>query len=84
MNPGVINLTMPTKQQLEDELNEMLDTSFEWSRMTKDELELLVELVDEGALMEPMAKHIASEKGKEKVEETVEDWTPGQFISKVM
>lgn len=74
---------MPTKEQLQEELNSKLDTDFEWSQMKKDELELLNELIDEGALLEPMAKHIAADKGKEVVEDQIQDWYPGKILGAI-
>jgi len=75
---------MPTKETLSDELNEMLGTEFDFSGMKKDELKLLVELVDEGALLEPQAKHVVKEHGKSKLDEQVDSWTPGQYVSKLL
>lgn len=75
---------MVTKDQLSEDLNEMLDTQMDWSKMKKDDLELLHELVDEGALIEPMAKHIASEKGQDVLDEKVKSWEPGTIITRLM
>lgn len=74
---------MPTKEQLEEEINNKLDTQLEWSQMKKDELELFNELLDDGALLEPMAKHIAADKGKDFVEKQVDDWHPGKFLGAI-
>lgn len=75
---------METKDDLEEKLNEVLDTEMEWSKMKKDDLELLWELIDNGVLMEPVAKHQVKQHGKEKYEEMVDDWRPGKFITKVL
>jgi len=75
---------METKEDISEELNEILGTQIDWSKMNKDDLELLYELVDEGALMEPMAKHIASEKGQEVVDEKVKSWEPGSILTRLM
>lgn len=74
---------MPTKEQLEEEINEKLDTDFEWSQMKKEELKLFNELIDEGMLLEPMAKHIAADKGKDVVESQIQDWYPGKIIGAI-
>jgi len=39
-------------------------------------------LVEEGLILEPMMKKVASDKGKEKLDEFVEGWTPGQLIAR--
>jgi len=75
---------MPEKKYYEEEINEMLDTDFEWSRMTKDELELFLELIKDGALIEPMVKHQVKEKGGEKYEEMVEEWYPGKYAGRLV
>lgn len=75
---------MPTKAGLEKELNEMLDTNFEWSQMKKDDLELLVELVDEGVLIEPQVKHVTKEHGKEKLDSVVDNWEPGTIARRIL
>ena len=75
---------MPTKDGLEEEINSMLGTEMEFSKMPKDDLQLLAELLDEGALLEPQAKHIAKEHSKEKVEEQIDEWYPGKYAKKVL
>lgn len=74
---------MPTKEQLEEDVNEALDTDMEWSQMKKEDLEHLHMLVEEGLLLEPLAKHVAADKSSEFVEDQIKDWTPGQLISKL-
>lgn len=74
---------MVTKDDLEREINEKLDTDMEWSRMKKDELELLSELIDEGLLLESLAKHVAAQKGSEAVDSYIRDWKPGKLIGGV-
>lgn len=75
---------MPTKAQLEDQLNEMLDLDAEWSKMKKDDLEHLLELVESGALIEPMAKYHIKEHGKKAWDEKVDEWYPGKYAMKVL
>lgn len=84
-NPrGHITFCMPTKEQLSNEINEILGTQMGWSKMSKDDLEHLRELVEEGALIEPMGKHIIAEKGKDKLEQQVDDWYPGKYAGRLM
>lgn len=75
---------MATKTELEEELNESLGTSLNWSDMKKSDLEHFKMLVDEGLLMEKMAKHLAKTKGSEKYEEAVEEWQPGKLLTQVL
>jgi len=75
---------MATKGELSDELNQMLDTSIDWSELKKDDLELLIELVDEGHLLEPMAKQLVSSKGQEYLDEKVEEWEAGDLLRRVI
>lgn len=51
----------------------------EWSKLKKDDLELILELAESGALLEPLAKHQAKEHGKNKLDDMVEDWFPGKY-----
>jgi hypothetical protein len=75
---------MATKEQLSEEMDDMLDTDIQWEELKKEDLELLVELVDEGHLIEPMLKHVASEKSQDKVDEMIDNWEFGYLLSKVM
>lgn len=72
---------MPTKEQLSDDLNQILDLDLGWEKMNKDDLELLLELAEEGGLLEQLVKHQAQEYGKEKVEQMVDDWYPGKYAA---
>ena len=75
---------MATKADLEEELNEMLDTDLEWSKMKRDDLDLLVELVDEGHLIEPMVKLQAKKHSKEVVDEQIDEWRPGKIVGRLV
>lgn len=75
---------MASKSELSDQINEVLDTEFDWSEMKKDDLEVLYELLDEGALIEPQAKHVVKEHGKGQLEEIVDDWRPGKYLLKMI
>lgn len=84
-NPrGHITFRMPTKAQLSEEINEILGTDMAWSKMPKDDLELFRELLEEGALIEPMGKHVIAKRGKKKLEDEVDDWHPGKFAARLM
>ena len=75
---------MPSKEQLSDEVNGMLDTDFDWSRMKKEDLKLFHELIQDGHLLEPMAKQVAKKHGKQKIDEEIDDWHMGKYLSKVI
>lgn len=75
---------MPTKEQLEEEMNEMLGTDYEWSRMKKDDLQHLHEIAGTGPLMEALAKQFAKDKGKDKLEEQIDEWHPGKLAMKLL
>lgn len=75
---------MVTKEELSDQINSILDADFDFSEMSKDDLELFHELLDEGALLEPQMKYLVKEHGKDKLEEQVDDWYPGKFASLLM
>lgn len=75
---------MVTKKELEKEANNILDCEIEWSEMKKDDLELFVELLQEGGFIEPMMIEVGKNKSKEIIDETADDWTPGQMASKIL
>lgn len=75
---------MPTKEQLSEELNEMFDVEVDWSKMNKDDLQLLLELAKEGALIEPLIKHQVKEHGKNTWEDKVDEWYPGKYAGGVL
>lgn len=75
---------MPEKAQIEEELNEVMDAELEWSKMRKEDLELLLELAKEGALIEPLIKYQVKEHGKDKLDEKVEEWYPGKYAKGVL
>lgn len=75
---------MATKNELSEELNRLLGTQMEWDRMKKEDLELLHDLAEDGKLAEPQMKQMAKKHGKRKVEQEIDEWTPGKFASKIL
>lgn len=74
---------MPTKQELEDELNEKLSLEFEWSEMKKDDLlELRDGLEDEEFVKKFVGQYVNDVVG-DKAQDQVEGWQPGQGIKMV-
>jgi len=75
---------MATKSELEDEINETLDTNMEWSKMKKEDLDLLLDLIEGGHLIEPMVKLQVKKHGKDALENQVDGWVPGKFLGEVL
>lgn len=75
---------MATKEELSEDINEVLGTNMEWERMLQDDLELLHSLTMEGELAEPQAKQMAKKHGKKKVEEEIDDWHLGKFATRLL
>lgn len=75
---------MPTKEQLSEEVNEMLGTDLEWHRLLEDDLEHLHEMVESGAMMEPAMKQYIKKHGQEQLEKQIDDWYPGKFALRLI
>lgn len=75
---------MRTKEEMSKSINDKLGTDLDWSEMKKDDLELFEELIDDGAFLEKLAKLHVKNKSSEKVEETIDDWEPGQIVYKLL
>lgn len=71
---------MATKDELSDELNEILGTDIDWSRLYADDLEELTAMAKRGDLLEPMAKSMIKRHGKSFVEEQIDEWYPGKYV----
>jgi len=75
---------MATKADLSGEVNEILGTDIQWDEMKKDDLKTFHMLVKEGHLLEPVAKHMAKEHGKDKLDRAVDEWRPGTIVSRLI
>lgn len=75
---------MPNKEQLSEEVNEVLGTDMEFDRLLEEDLELFHELVLSGNLTEPLAKQYVKEHSKEKLDEEIDEWYPGKFAGKIL
>lgn len=71
---------MPTKAEIEEEINSTLDMDMEWSKMTKDDLLRIQEMVENGDLAEKLVKKMVKEKGTDKAEDIIESWYPGKYL----
>lgn len=74
---------MPTKQEIEDELNERLDLDMEWSQMKKDDLEKFKEGLDDQEFVKKFVAQYMNTKAGDTVQEQVEGWEPGQALALV-
>lgn len=75
---------MRTKDEIADDINDKLGTEIDWSQLRKDDLKHFEEMIESGVLIEALGKSFVKEKSSEKVEETIEDWEPGQIVAKLI
>lgn len=75
---------MASKEEIAEQLNDQLDTDMEWDRMLKDDLELLLHLVESGALAEPIIKSMVKDKGRKQVDQMIDEWYPGKYARRIM
>lgn len=75
---------MPTKEEIEEELNERLDTEIEWSELKSKDLNKIEEMIDNGELIDKLLRHMVSKYGREEVDRRIKDWKPGDLIRRMM
>lgn len=75
---------MPTKEEMEEELNEMLDSDIEWSNLNKEDLMNLLEMVNDGELMNKLMKYMVSKYGRDELDRRIKGWQPGDLIKRVI
>ena len=75
---------MATKTELEEELNETLETDIEWSQLKKEDLEEFKDLTQEKEFMQTIVANQASELAGGTVEDQVKNWEPGQYAMLAM
>jgi len=71
---------MPTKTEMEEEINERLGLDMEWSQMKKNDLEQLLDGLDDEDFVKKFVGQYANTVAGDKVQDQVEDWKPGQGI----
>jgi len=74
---------MPTKQELEDELNSKLDLDLEWSGMPKHDLTKLNDGLDDQEFVKKFVAHYANERAGDTVESQIKSWEPGQAVKMI-
>lgn len=75
-----IKQAMPTKSEIEDELNERLKLDIEWSQMKKDDLETIQDGLDDEEFVKKFVAQYANKVAGEKVQGQVEGWKPGEGL----
>jgi hypothetical protein len=71
---------MPTKTEMEEEINERLGLDMEWSKMKKDDLEALLEGLDDEEFIKKFVGQYANTVAGDKVQGQVENWEPGKGL----
>lgn len=74
---------MPTKQEIEDELNSKLELDIEWSQMKKDDLLEISEGLDDEDFVKKFVAYYANQKAGDTVGNQIKGWEPGQGIKLV-
>lgn len=73
---------MATKEERAEEINQMLGTDIEWDRLLREDLDHFYDLVENGGLLEPLAKQVAKEHGKKRLEKEIDNWYPGKVAAR--
>lgn len=71
---------MPTKDELEDEINERLGLDMEWSQMKKDDLVEFRRGLEEEEFIKKFVGQYMNRVAGDKVQEQVEGWQPGEGL----
>jgi len=71
---------MPTKSEIEDQINDRLRTDIEWSEMKKDDLEQFRDGLDDEEFIKKFVAQYANEVVGDKTQDTVEGWQPGEGL----
>lgn len=74
---------MPTKSELETQVNERLDTDMDWSEMKKDDLVKFREGLEDERFVKRVVAQFANDKAGNTVEEQIDGWEPGSLLSLV-
>lgn len=74
---------MPTKQELEDDLNKRLGLEFEWSQMKKDDLVELREGLEDEEFIKKFVGQYMNDFVGDKAQKQVEGWQPGEGLKMI-
>ena len=72
---------MPTKQELEDELNERLNLDMEWSEMKKGDLLTIRDGLEDEDFVKKFVGQYANQVAGDKVQGSIENWKPGDGLA---
>lgn len=72
---------MPTKSELENQMNDRLDMDIEWSQMKKTDLSKLRDGLEDERFVKKVVAQYANDKAGDTVEEQIDGWQPGQLVS---
>lgn len=71
---------MPTKEDLQKDINERLELDIEWKKLKKDDLKQIHNGLDEEDFVKRFVAQLANEKSGGLVQEQVMNWEPGMLI----
>lgn len=72
---------MPTKGELEEEINERLETDIKWSELNKDDLEDFNELTEDEEFIKTMVASYAGETTGQLTKSAVSGWSLGSGLA---
>lgn len=72
---------MATKKELEDEINEKLETDIEWAELQKEDLETFNELTEDEEFIKLVVANYAGDKTGGLTKSAVSNWAPGKGIA---
>ena len=72
---------MVNKSEMEDDINEKLETDIDWSELKKDDLEEFSELIEDEEFVNLMVANYAGDTTGELTKSAVNNWAPGAGIA---
>jgi len=72
---------MPTKSELEEQMNDRLGTDIEWSQMRKIDLSKLRDGLEDEQFVKKVVAQYANGMAGDTVEDQIDGWQPGQALS---
>lgn len=75
---------MATKKEISEEINAMLGTDIDWSRLLEDDLKEFQTLLMGRDLLEILFKKQAKDMTQKELERLVDEWYPGKYARLVL
>lgn len=75
---------MATKEEKSEQINEILGSDLDWSRLLEDDLDEFHKMLTNGEALERLIKHMMKEMSSESVENIIDSWYPGKYASEVI